>query len=84
MEWMPCHECGVTGIVEAADDFRDHEFAVCESGCRSSGVCIVNDGDSDDISLVAAWNALQTKLARLELLEAMLKDRQPTKTKGRL
>lgn len=96
MELMPCHYCKSTEVNWTSHYFLPTEpsFAMQCKDCGLQCACHFieqeegEDGEDYQQRLWGAaeemWNELQTKLARLELLEAMLQSDAPKQTKGRL
>ncbi|QYG03988.1 hypothetical protein [Massilia sp. NP310] len=80
MELMPCQMC--KGRPREAW-MRGVDFTTLECDCDGSGL-FHDESHYYRMKAGLHWNVLQTKLARLEYLEAMLKSDEPEQTKGRL
>lgn len=74
MKLMPCALCGCAARHEDGDEMGLFYFHACANLCLGSAVVVHIKGmgyEQVDVALALAWNGLQAKLSRLDLLRAM-------------
>lgn len=88
MDLMSCHNCREGEALLITRRGPRYQCNVCGVSGQWGEFTLQGETDPSLMEQTSeagrAWNALQTKLARLELLEAMFQSDEAKQTKGRL